>query len=48
MAGVTLLDEKMCNKKQDGILEDAFRLEIFSLESYSLSLSVEDQIHIQN
>ena len=30
MAGVTLLDEKMCNKKQDAILDDAFRLEIFT------------------
>ena len=30
MAGAILLDDKMCNKKQDGILEDAFRLEIFT------------------
>ena len=36
MAGVILLDEKMCNKKQDEILEDAFRLVKFYFSHFEV------------
>ena len=40
MAGVIHLDKKLCTKKQDGILEDAFRYLEWRRKSYKIPFFV--------